>query len=517
MVWRKTQEELEIGFLRGLFTKAQMDEQFGEGQWRPLVRFATWQEGSKSWRVIDNGRSAAHNDTVATCERIHTTSTEVGLAMAQRFRRYAAAPLSGGLELRSSTSDMWKAFRQIPVCDEHLPFHIVAVFCQKTGSMLYAPLDGMAFGLAAAVHQFNRVPAFLLAVARRFLAIPVVGFYDDYRITDLEMARGSADATFQALLSWLHIRLDAKKHQPPSSMITFIGAVEDSSRAGYEEEVFLKPKPGRVSNILGEIDGVLKTGACKPDLSHSLFGKLLHLGTTYPAKIGRGQLTELSKHAYQADLPISPEMHACLRFHVALASMNLVRRIPLKPADLHRVIVFSDASWGDGDTWRGGRICWWVVCESRGIWRGAVTDLLPENLTGFRDRKTQIMAAELFGPVLALLMDWKGLEHTSAVFWIDNMSALCALVTGSCKAPDLAGLASGMHLGLAKRSVWAWFEFVDSAANPADGGSREGVDDDLARQLGVPLRLVSFPLLPQGFPKPLPAAWLDWWDGPSSV
>ena len=115
VVWRKTQEELEIGFLRGLFTKAQMNEQFGEGQWRPLVRFATWQEGSKSWRVIDNGRPAAHNDTVATCERIHTSSTEVGLAMAQRFMRYSAAPLSGGLELRSSTADMWKAFRQIPV------------------------------------------------------------------------------------------------------------------------------------------------------------------------------------------------------------------------------------------------------------------------------------------------------------------------------------------------------------------------------------------------------------------
>ena len=125
--------------------------------------------------------------------------------------------------------------------------------------------------------------------------------------------------------------------------------------------------------------------------------------------------------------------------------MNLIRRIPLKPADLHRVIVFSDASWGEGDTWRGGRICWWVVCESGGIWRGAVTDLFPESLTGFNDRMAQIMAAELFGPVLALLLDWKGLEHTTAVFWIDNMSALCALVTGSCKAPDLAGRPRQRH------------------------------------------------------------------------
>ncbi|WP_296433265.1 hypothetical protein, partial [Yoonia sp.] len=245
VIWKKTAEELDLGFMSGLFTKAEMDARFGLGKWRPLVRFAVWQEGSQSWRVIDNGRSAAHNDTVVATERIHTTSTEVGLAMAQRFRKYANAPLAGGLELRSSTSDMWKAFRQIPVCDEHLPYHVVAVYSEKEGVMRYGPLDGMAFGLGAAVLQFNRVPAFLLALARRFLCIPVVGFYDDYRITDIAEGRGSADATFQELLAWLAIRLDPKKHQAPAPLVVFIGSLEDSSCAGVNDEIILRPKPGR--------------------------------------------------------------------------------------------------------------------------------------------------------------------------------------------------------------------------------------------------------------------------------
>ena len=178
-------------------------------------------------------------------------------------------------------------------------------------------------------------------------------------------------------------------------------------------------------------------------------------------------------------------------------------------------MVFSDASWGEGEMWQGGRICWWVVCEARGICRGAVTDPFPSHLHAFQERKTQIMAAELFGPLLALLLDFKGLEHTAATFFLDNMSGLCALVSGSCKAPDLAGLASGMHLGLARKSVWAWFEFVDSASNPADGGSRVGIEDDLAKRLGVPLRMVPFPCLPKSFPRPRPDSWLQWW--PASV
>jgi len=385
--------------------------------------------------------------------------------------------------------------------------------------MMFGPLDGMAFGLGAAVHQFNRVPAFVIALARRFLCIPVVAFYDDFRITDLEAARGSADRCFCELLAWLAIKLDEKKHQAPASAITFIGAVEDASRAGLDDEVLLKPKQGRIESIRQEIQTILATRRCRADVAHSLFGKLLHLGTTYPARVGRGQLGDLSDHAYDegaAGREISAALHACLTFHMALASLNLVRRVPLQPSKLDKVVVFSDASWGEGETLEGGRICWWVVCEARNVWLGGVTDIYPSNLQAFRERKTQIMAAELFGPLLALLWDFKGLEHTAATFFLDNMSGLCALVSGSCKAPDLAGLASGLHLGLAKHSVWAWFEFVDSASNPADGGSREGVTDDMARRFGIPLRLVSFPCLPAGFPRPHPENWLHWWGASAS-
>ena len=243
----------------------------------------------------------------------------------------------------------------------------------------------------------------------------------------------------------------------------------------------------------------------------------MNLATTYPCRVGRSQLAALSDHAHQDSVIATEQLLDCLRFHMALASLCLVRRVPLQPAKLDKVIVFSDASWGEGDTALGGRICWWVVCESRNIRRGAVTDIYPCHLTGFTERKTQIMAAELFGVILALLFDFQGLEHTSAMFFIDNMSGLCALVAGSSRAPDLASLPSGTHLGLARKSVWAWFEFVDSASNPTDGGSREGVSCKVARGLSIPLRWVSFPSMPQAFPRPSPSSWLSWWSRSAST
>ena len=416
----------------------------------------------------------------------------------------------------SSTSDVWKAFRQLPVCDEHLPSHVVAVWDPLKRTMRYGPLDGMAFGLGAAVHQFNRVPAFVLALARRFLCIPVIGFYDDFRITDVAEANGSADAAFAELCAWLAVRLDPKKHQGPAPSIVFIGALEDSSCSDKDDEIILRPKPGRVDAIMSEIGPILSSKRCKPDEAASLFGKLMNLGTTYPCRVGRSQLAALSDHAHQESSVAPEQLLDCLRFHRALATLSLVRRVPLQSAKLDKVVVFSDASWGEGDTVLGGRICWWVVCESRNIKRGAVCDVFPRHLNGFTERKTQIIAAELFGVLFALLFDFEGLEHTSAMFFIDNMSGLCALVAGSSKAPDLAGLASGTHLGLARRSVWAWFEFVDSASNPTDGGSREGVSCPLAKEMGIPLRWVLFPSMPQAFPRPSPASWLTWWSRSAS-
>ena len=81
-VWEKCVKEQDMGILGPWHSAPEMDAKFGKGAWRPLKRFAVFEAAKQKWRAIDNGRSSGHNDAVDLFERIHTTSTEMGLAVA---------------------------------------------------------------------------------------------------------------------------------------------------------------------------------------------------------------------------------------------------------------------------------------------------------------------------------------------------------------------------------------------------------------------------------------------------
>ena len=97
--------------MTGPWSRPQLDEIFGAGRWRCLIRFAI-QQGSK-WRVIDNGRSAGLNWTLEADERIHTSSCEMSALMGRAIRRHYGKPLAGDYSLVASTHDMKRAFRQL--------------------------------------------------------------------------------------------------------------------------------------------------------------------------------------------------------------------------------------------------------------------------------------------------------------------------------------------------------------------------------------------------------------------
>ena len=67
----------------------------------------------------------------------------------------------------------------------------------------------------------------------------------------------------------------------------------------------------------------------------------------------------------------------------------------------------------------------------------------------------------------------------------------------------------GLHLALVALGSSAWWEHVESEANPADGGSRdEGVACQLAKRVGVLLSKVDFPPFPASMAAMTPSDWL---------
>ena len=70
------------------------------------------------------------------------------------------------------------------------------------------------------------------------------------------------------------------------------------------------------------------------------------------------------------------------------------------------------------------------------------------------------------------------LRDVDLIWWIDNRSACSALVKGATPTEPATRMSLVSHAALASRGVAAYFEWIDSDANPADPLSRLGFDDD---------------------------------------
>lgn len=162
-IFQHTVEDISNGLMRGLFSREELDSKYGKGMWHCLPRFAIMQNGK--WRLIDDGLAASDNASFESSETIHTTSTNAGVAVLRFIRKTIGRP---------------------------------------------------PFGLTGSVLHFNRVPAHAIAVARRWLAIPVQGFLEDFKIIDTKASKGSADRWFDTLMKFHQWNCDPAKRSPPS-------------------------------------------------------------------------------------------------------------------------------------------------------------------------------------------------------------------------------------------------------------------------------------------------------------
>ena len=116
------------------------------------------------------------------------------------------------------TEDLAKAFRQVPLHNETLRYKGFACGHQQFFQMLATP-----FGLKAAVLQFTRVSALVTALARRVLGIPCLGFYDDFKHSELLASVPSARDSFTDLITWLGLITDPKKSSGPDGCSEIVG------------------------------------------------------------------------------------------------------------------------------------------------------------------------------------------------------------------------------------------------------------------------------------------------------
>ena len=103
---------------------------------------------------------------------------------------------------------------------------------------------------------------------------------------------------------------------------------------------------------------------------------------------------------------------------------------------------------------------------------------MPEKwVSTWTDRRQQIFPAETAAVPIALAKLQAHSAGRDVIAFVDNEAAVSALVRGASRATDAAQLVELAHALLLKLGCRLWIEWVDSLSNPADGLSRDGVED----------------------------------------
>ena len=101
--------------------------------------------------------------------------------------------------------------------------------------------------------------------------------------------------------------------------------------------------------------------------------------------------------------------------------------------------------------------------------------------------KHKFVMAEILAALLPVLLHPSLCVNAAVTTHVDSVAALASLVRGNSKSTDLAHTAMIYHCIPAASQASAWFEWVPSLSNPADGGSRVGTQCRLAAEMSMPL------------------------------
>ena len=496
-----TQDEIEKGFCSPLQARAVMDSKFGYGRWRPMERFLIKQPDGKL-RVIDNCRKTLHNLHTSLHETITTVHLDFIAAVAAQMLRsleYTLSDEAGSshqwLRLRVGTDDLPDAYRGLPVLPEHQRFSIVAVHTAE--GWRFTELFGLAYGLESAVVSFNRFPQLGVAIARRCCLAVSAAYFDDQLAMEFVADADCSQKGLRLIFTLLGAPPQPKKGFVPMADRHYLGAsihVGDFWPAGM---IRFQPKWLTKAKVLLRLEEALVSGTLPADVASKLRGDLMWMFSTcsgFLGKLAGPLLTQKQQHQ-------DPQLTEDQVFTLSLLAQVV---LSARPRDLYvgispscPMVVYSDASF-EHSTLRLG----WVIFARETPPCGGTCLVPPELIKGWIPRQQQIYPGEaVCGIVIPYLLPH--LFRGQDILWfVDNEAAVCSLIRATSGQEDVHKICQASQALLGILASRCWFEWIDSDSNPADGLSRDGLQDDWTLRQGWSLTEYQFPaaLMPDAFP-----------------
>ena len=248
---------------------------------------------------------------------------------------------------------------------------------------------------------------------------------------------------------------------------------------------------------------------CPKSSAASLRGKLIHLAGASAGKTGRSNHFNLGLFADGILSGWSDLLEMELIFLIEELAEPKCRKYRLSPCIEEGCRCWTDASFEPSDTFPKMRLC--VIAANGSSRQGVVCDIPAELYPLLDPRKTQIVIGEMLAVCLLFRFYPNQIKSGSNIMFIDNMGVIHSIVNGSSSSIDLCAFASALQRRCTALDSVNWWEYVASASNISDGGSRVGTTCEMTARANIHLSSIEFKMPPPTFPWCRPRDWNDWW------
>ena len=289
-VFQETQQQLVDGWVKGPFSRQQLDERF-DGCWIPSKRFGVRQGGKV--RAVDDFSEFLINSSVSSSEKLALYGIDEVINTARFFMGISAITFDQGgspvlldqgtampfplKQLQGRALDLKAAYKQLARHPDDAWASVLAVWNPHSNNVEYYESVALPFGSVSAVMSFNRMARALRIIMAKLFLLVNTNFFDDFCQLEVPSLCKSAWDTAELLMQLLGWRISTSddKRLPFSTKFTMLGAVVDLSEMAAGK-ILVYNKPSRLEDIAALVKDVTSKRKVPLSLIETLRGRLLY-------------------------------------------------------------------------------------------------------------------------------------------------------------------------------------------------------------------------------------------------
>ena len=481
-VWKKTEEEIDRGFLGQPVDLEEIDL----SKVCLIPRFGV-EQGEKI-RCIDDCKRNWVNKTYGTWERLLTHGVDTAASVLSETGRYAD-------RVKGYTVDEWSAYRQRSLCKEEQDSFYIVVY-GPDGKLKAMKAMSCLFGASSMVLDFNRTPELICRFAQQEFGVAVHHFFDDL----WGFERSETVDTALLVVKEIHKMtgfllaeppwppgidrpVKPPKIQTPDWFTKLLGVMFETN---LPKEWYVRNTEDRVEKLEILADKHLQSGTMSPAEASKARGKYQFAGSQLYGKQAAASMKAFNVRQHSGDLEgtfaLSEQLKRALFFLKKTIRNGKARRIPNFGEKRPHHNVWSDAE-GEG----GLGACLILGTDNRKC--RVIKAMTPKNFMKvlLTYLKNPIGPLEAYAALIALRSWGEQLRGSNVTWWIDNSGVQAAMIAGNsdCKATNM--ISSEIWLLAAELDICLWVERVRSKSNIADVPSREdtSVEEVLGEDFSV--------------------------------